>query len=141
MTPRARIRVRCSPTRNWKTRKTRRFQRQRIKGGVRRDGRPSSNESFGARLRRFRIARGLSQTQVANELDVSTASVSGWEQNRARPKINRMHTLAVFLGVTTNQLLGVEAPELLQDKLEQSRREIARIAGTTPDKVRIVIEL
>lgn len=101
----------------------------------------NSGESFGERLRRFRIARGFSQTQVAHELDVSTASVSGWEQDRTRPKINRMHALAVFLGVTTNQLLGIEVPELLNDKIEQSRRDIARIAGTTPDKVRIVIEL
>src|SRR3546814_9986661 len=52
-------------------------------------------DRFGANLKRLRIAKGLSQADVATALDVSAPSTSGWESGRARPKPDRMTALAI----------------------------------------------
>jgi transcriptional regulator with XRE-family HTH domain len=97
-------------------------------------------EGFGARMRRLRAEKGISQSDLAAALDVSSAAVCGWELDRTRPRMQRMHRPADLLGVSTGALLGLEPLEF-HGKFEQSRRDIAHIAGTTPDKVRIFIEL
>ncbi|HZG31989.1 XRE family transcriptional regulator [Sphingopyxis sp. YF1] len=98
-------------------------------------------ESFGARVRRLRMARGLSQSDFAAALSVSTAAVCNWELDRARPKVGRMHAIAALLEVTADKLFGRGTTGPLHEKLAQSREEIARLAGTTPEKVRIIIEI
>ena len=56
-----------------------------------------SAESFGARLRRLRSAKGISQSEFATALSVSTAAVCSWEQDRSRPKVSRIHAIAALL--------------------------------------------
>lgn len=97
--------------------------------------------NFGVRLRRLRVAKGVSQSQLATALGVSTPSVSGWEMGRVRPKAKRVHKLAALLGVSVSELLGMGGEGVLQDEISRSREKIAHVAGTTPDKVRILIEL
>ena len=98
-------------------------------------------ERFGAKLQRLRIAKGLSQADVAAYMGVSAPSISGWEKGRARPKHDRMGDLADLLGVPVSQLLGDPTPERLNELVNRSREQIARATGTSPDKIRIVIEL
>lgn len=118
-----------------------------LKSGVRRDldleSEPATplGERFGARLQRFRLAKGFSQTEVADRMGVSAPSISGWEKGRARPKGNRVAALADLLGVSISDLLGeVDAPSL-RDLIDQSREQIAQAVGTSTDKVRITVEL
>lgn len=96
---------------------------------------------FGANLKRLRIARGLSQADVAADLDVSAPSISGWEKGRARPKPDRMTALAALLGVPVTQLLVDLASEPYEDLILQGRERIARATGASPDKIRIFIEI
>ncbi len=102
---------------------------------------PLRSERFGAKLQRLRIAKGLSQADVAAHMGVSAPSISGWEKGRARPKHDRMGDLAGLLGVPVSQLLGDPTPERLNELISRSREQIARATGTSPDKIRIVIEL
>ncbi|WP_444810425.1 helix-turn-helix domain-containing protein [Sphingopyxis solisilvae] len=99
-----------------------------------------ADEPFGARLRRLRRLRRLSQTQLANALRVSVPAVSAWEKNRSRPRHARIEALGRVLGVSSAELLGSDAGRLSADLLAESRIEIARLVGTTPEKVRILIE-
>lgn len=98
------------------------------------------DKSFGARLRRLRRMRRLSQTQLASALGVSVPAVSAWEKDRARPHHSRIGALGRILGVSAAELLGTDAGRLSTDLLAESRVEIARLVGTTPEKVRILIE-
>lgn len=98
-------------------------------------------ESFGTRVRRLRMAKGLSQSDFATALSVSTTAVCNWELDRARPKVGRMHAIAKLLDVTADKLFNRGTTGPLHEKLAQSREEIARLAGTTPEKVRIIIEI
>lgn len=98
-------------------------------------------ERFGTKLQRLRIAKGLSQSDVAARMGVSAPSISGWEKGRARPRHDRIGDLAQLLDVPVSQLLGDPAPEQLHELISRSREQIARATGISPDNIRIVIEL
>lgn len=96
---------------------------------------------FGARLQRLRVRKGLSQADIAAHLGVSAPSISGWEKGRARPKNARLDALAELLGVSLDELIDEPEPESIQTVIDRSREEIARAVGTSPEKVKISVEL
>lgn len=98
-------------------------------------------ESFGARIRRLRLARGLSQAGLAKLVGVSDPAVCGWEADRIQPKRNRLEALADILRVSRSSLLGEEESNGLQTQIAIARAAIADAAGTTADRIRIHIEL
>ena len=98
-------------------------------------------EAFGVRLKQLRKAKGMTQGQMAAQLGVSMPAICAWETGKARPRDARMKALANALGIPMSELFGPDVPELLDDLLVRSREQIARMVGTTPDKVRIMIEI
>ena len=110
--------------------------------GLGNDAYPSPEAlQFGLRLRHLRVVKGLSQSDVAQQLGVRTPSVSGWETGRARPKPDRLAALAEVLGVSLAELEGAPSPAKLHDVLDRCRKEIAAAAGVGIDLVRIRIDL
>jgi transcriptional regulator with XRE-family HTH domain len=107
------------------------------------DKQPSSPpaEDFGVRLKQLRKAKGMTQAQMAAQLGVSMPAICAWETGKARPRDARMKALANALGIPMSELFGPDVPEMLEDLLAKSREQIARVVGTTPDKVRIMIEI
>ncbi|SKB70702.1 helix-turn-helix domain-containing protein [Sphingopyxis flava] len=103
--------------------------------------RPRSAESFGTRLQRLRMARGLTQSQMAKQLAVSEPSISAWEQGKARPKPGRMEALAALLGTDVSELLGLEEGECLGDVIARAKKDIARAAKLSPENIKVVIEV
>lgn len=100
----------------------------------------SHASNFSANLKRLRMAKGLSQASMAEQLGVSGPSISGWEKGRARPKEDRLSELADLLGVPVSQLLVDPQPDMLHELISQSREQIARATGLTPDRIRIIVE-
>jgi len=104
----------------------------------------SNFEVLGERLARLRRAKGLSKTDLADRLGVTVTSICYWEQGRSRPRLARLHELAALLGTTPTELLSRDsAPgsDHLSDLVTRMRAELAHAAGTTPSKIRIVIEM
>ena len=100
------------------------------------------DEGFAARLQRLRKRRGLTLAQIALVLGVSKPTVWAWEQGRARPVESRIDALANVLGVTRAELLpAVRDGHELRDLLAQTRERIAIAAGSSPERIRILIEL
>ena len=100
------------------------------------------DDDFGHRLQRLRKQRGLTLAQIAERLGVSKPTVWAWEQGRSRPVGNRIDPLAEVLGVSRTELYpDANTPTPLNDLLARVRAEIAAVAGTVPDKIRIMIEL
>ena len=58
------------------------------------------------RIRELRIARGLSQVELAKQLGVSKQSLSNWENDNIQPSIEMLERLANCLSVSTDYLLG-----------------------------------
>ena len=104
-------------------------------------GAPASIETFGGRLQRLRIARELTQGQLAAHLGVSEPSISAWELDKARPKASRMEALSEALGVEVSELLGFDGSETLGTLIARAKQQIARAAGIGVDGVRITIEI
>ena len=62
---------------------------------------------FGERLKELRIARGLSQMQLAKVLNISQSAIAKWELNKTEPTASAIILLAEYFGETTDYLLGV----------------------------------
>lgn len=67
-------------------------------------------EDFSSRVKRLREICGLTQLEVARKLDVSPAAVGAWENNRSRPRLDKLEKLAELLGTTAYELLNGNEP-------------------------------
>ncbi|WP_395393817.1 helix-turn-helix domain-containing protein [Novosphingobium sp. BL-8A] len=98
-------------------------------------------ESLGERLHRLRKERGLTQGELAARLGVSKPTVWAWEQGRARPIEDRLEAIARELGVATSELRPGRTVAGLPELIARCREQIAAAVETTPDKIKIMIEL
>uniref|UniRef100_UPI00404A4A7F helix-turn-helix domain-containing protein n=1 Tax=Flavobacterium sp. TaxID=239 RepID=UPI00404A4A7F len=81
---------------------------------------------FGKNIKKIRSVRGLTQSQLADMIEVSRGVVSSYEEGRAEPKIETiLKTASVFsvsvdhllkTALTVNQLSGFSLPEVAKTK-------------------------
>ncbi len=62
---------------------------------------------FKERLRELRIAKGLSQMQLAQSVGISQSAIAKWELGKTEPTASAIIVLAAFFGESTDYLLGV----------------------------------
>ena len=98
-------------------------------------------ESFGTRLQRLRKERGLTLAQVATRLGVSKPTVWAWEQGKAKPVETRIEALAAVYGAHASDLVQSRISPALFELIARSKEQIAEVVGTSPDKIRIMIDL
>ena len=67
-----------------------------------------ARESFGRRLKRLRMAAGLSQARLARAAGLPFGTVRNWEYDKREPLLSAAVKLAAALGVDLNVLAGVE---------------------------------
>lgn len=63
---------------------------------------------FGATIYALRKSRYLTQEQLAEQLSVSSVTISKWERNETLPSLELLCKLADYFGVTVDELLGRE---------------------------------
>lgn len=61
---------------------------------------------LGAKVKRLREAKGLSQEELAFQADMHRTYVSGIERGKRNPTVTVLERLAKPLGVTAGELLG-----------------------------------
>ena len=67
---------------------------------------------IGEALRRCRLARRMTQENLAETLHVTRQAVSNWENGRTQPDADTLARLAALFGVTLDELVtGTAAPE------------------------------
>ena len=59
----------------------------------------------GEKLQLLRRSRGLSQEQLAAELDVSRQAISKWECGDSTPDLDKLRAICTYFGVTTDYLI------------------------------------
>lgn len=62
--------------------------------------------AMGGKIYSLRVAKRMTQEQLAEELCVSPAAVSKWERNQAIPSIEMLWALADFFDCTIDELVG-----------------------------------
>ena len=67
--------------------------------------------TLGQRIYNLRMAKGLSQEEVAEQLDVSRQSVSKWETDTSVPDLDKLMKLCDLFGVSMDELVRGEAPQ------------------------------
>ena len=71
-------------------------------------------EIFGLRLKTLRLAKGLTQTQLAKKLDVVRASVSYYEKNAIYPSVDVLIKICRLFNVSADFLLGLSETKDIQ---------------------------
>ena len=86
---------------------------------------------IGAKIKRLRLQRGLTQEELAQQLNVSRQSVSKWEGAQSVPDIDKILQLSCLFGVTTDYLLKDEQaePEYTEDDTSPLPRRKALTAA------------
>jgi transcriptional regulator with XRE-family HTH domain len=64
-------------------------------------------------IKQLRQARGISQVELAKELNVTKQCVSNWENDNIQPSVEMLVKLAKFFGVTTDFLLDLQTKDFL----------------------------
>lgn len=82
---------------------------------------------IGENIRRARKAKGLSQEELAAELDVVRQTVSKWENGLSVPDADVLVKLSRLLGVTVEKLLGTAPRDSREGELSALRDELARL--------------
>lgn len=84
------------------------------------------------KIKELRLARGLSQVELAKKLSVTKQTVSNWENDNILPSIDMLTKLADYFNVSCDFILGRTASSYLStDGL--STEEIAHISMLIED--------
>lgn len=94
----------------------------------------NKTDSLGKRIAALRKSHGLTQEKLAEQLGVSPQAVSKWETDTSCPDITMLPRLSALFGVSTDALLGVEAPEPQVVILEKEKKQDAQ--GDIPAAIR-----
>ena len=57
-------------------------------------------------IERLRVKAGMSQQELANELNITQGAVSQWEKGVTAPSIDKLPELAKILNCSIDELLG-----------------------------------
>ena len=63
---------------------------------------------IGEQIKALRIARNMSQVELAAALNVSKQSVSNWEDNNILPSVEIIKQLALFFSCSSDYLLELD---------------------------------
>lgn len=85
---------------------------------------------FGQRLRELRLARGMSQAELARQAEVTTNYVSRLEGGGAAPGIDLVARLCLALGVAVADLVPMAAPP---DELAVVRQQAKKLFNSLLD--------
>jgi transcriptional regulator with XRE-family HTH domain len=55
-------------------------------------------------IRELRVKKGITQFELAKEIDVTTATVYNWERRVHEPKASQLKALANFFGVSMDAI-------------------------------------
>ncbi|MBQ8393751.1 MAG: helix-turn-helix transcriptional regulator [Clostridia bacterium] len=95
--------------------------------------------NIGNRIRELRKKKGLTQEQLASSINISFQAISKWENNIALPDITMMPILAVFFGISMDELFDFNLKEIEED-IEKIVDEAYKYRETDYKKGRQILE-
>ena len=96
---------------------------------------------FGKRLVNLRKTAGYTQTELAKELDVTQRMISYYEGHAEFPPSALLPVLAKVLGVTSDELLGINIPKKSRKPDTRLQRRMQQIEKMEPKQKRQIVQL
>ena len=87
---------------------------------------------IGNQIKSLRLAKGVTQEQLAEALRVTPQAVSKWERGESMPDIAKLPELARLLGVAIDDLLGKSAP-LVEGLVQQPAQTYVQQHPLSPE--------
>ena len=78
------------------------------------------NENYGEQIKSYRINLGLTQNQVATELEVTPGYISNVENGRTAMSLRMLIYYAKLMGVTLDTLVGNLEPDYKKNALDNA---------------------
>lgn len=82
---------------------------------------------FDNRLKKLRVARGLSQRELADDLGLKVNTYRNYENNEREPSSTILVKLAIYYGVSTDYLLGHIVKENSSPPEDEERKTLKDI--------------
>jgi transcriptional regulator with XRE-family HTH domain len=93
---------------------------------------PNTQEPFGKRLTQLRKASGLTQVELAQHVGISQRMIVYYERETSHPPTHLLAAFAKALGVSTDQLLGVEKVKEIKRRDTRLRKRVEEIEKLPP---------
>ncbi len=101
-----------------------------------------AKQTFGTRIKELRTQKGLTLDQLATATGSSKSYI--WElenKDPPRPSAEKLATIAVALGVTTDYLIGREEVTLADAEDKAFFREYSQMDSDTREKIRAMAKV
>ena len=100
------------------------------------------NENYGEQIKSYRINLGLTQSQVASELDVTPGYISNVENGRTAMSLRMLIYYAKLMGITLDALVGDLEPDYKTNALDNALlSEIKKLDNEEKEKLLKTIQL
>ena len=100
------------------------------------------NENYGEQIKSYRIKLGLTQNQVAAEMDVTPGYISNVENGRTAMSLRFLIYYAKIMGVTLDELVGNLEPAYTSNALDNAlMAEISKMDDDEKEKLLKTIKI
>ena len=83
--------------------------------------------NIGAKIKELRRERGITQERLAEYLNVTSKAVSKWENEQSLPDITLLPRLAMFFGVSADELLSLR-PDVTDKRIREYKKRAEDMA-------------
>lgn len=87
------------------------------------------------RIKDYRVAAGMKQSDLAEALCTKQTTVSGWEIGRREPDFDALFKMADLFGCTVDELLGREKAPTVETDGERRLLDISRLNPENQDRL------
>ena len=100
------------------------------------------NEDYGNQIKEYRISLGLTQNQVATEMNVTPGYISNVENGRTAMSLRMLIYYAKLMGITLDTLVGQLEPEYKSSALDNALlREISKLDESSKERLLKTIKI
>jgi len=96
--------------------------------------------TIGQNIRKLRKERGMTQEELAAQLNISAQSVSKWEMETCSPDISQIVPLSALFGVSADVLFGI-SPDSMEKEIEETRKYCDALETTNEDALNTWMKL
>lgn len=96
---------------------------------------------LGEHIYQLRSARGMSQSDLADALEVSRQSISKWETGGSVPELDKLMKISELFGITLDELVTGEKPEVPAEQTAPVQPEPERPVRSRGQKIAALVLL